>query len=68
MSIVMCYKSYVQFKLRFPFNNARQFAMRAVGETSPVTAGGTYQLTYCDRDMLIGRATSLGGSFIFSRA
>ena len=58
----------MQFKLRFPFSSARQFAMRAVGETSPVTAGGNYQLTYCDEDMLIGRATSLGGSFIFSRS
>ncbi len=32
------------------------------------TATGPYQLTYLDDDMLIGRAVTLGSSFIFVRA
>ncbi len=32
-----------------------------------VVRAGADLLTYLDEDMLIGRATALGGSFIFSR-
>ncbi|GAX72861.1 hypothetical protein CEUSTIGMA_g316.t1 [Chlamydomonas eustigma] len=56
-----------EFQLRFPFNSARQLVMRASGDVDPIRGGGDYQLTYLDEDMLIGRATTLGGSFIFIR-
>ncbi len=32
------------------------------------SAGGSYQLTYLDDDVLIGRAVALGSTFIFTRA
>ncbi len=62
--------SHPQFQLRVPFNSAQQLATRAAGDivdSSPISGGGNYQLSYLDEDMLIGRATALGGSFIFTR-
>ncbi|KAG1680761.1 hypothetical protein FOA52_008094 [Chlamydomonas sp. UWO 241] len=56
------------FKLRFPFASAGQMASSMGGDDSPIAGGGNYQLTYLDDDMLIGRATALGGSFVFSRS
>lgn len=64
-----------QFSLRFPFRSAAQLAASSglgsmIGEPTGNrgSAGGGYQLTYLDDDMLIGRAVALGGSFIFTRA
>jgi hypothetical protein len=58
----------VQFTLKIPFRSAGQIASAATGGgNSPIAGGGNYQLTYLDEDMLIGRATALGGVFIFSR-
>jgi hypothetical protein len=45
-----------------------QVASGMGGDNSPIAGGGNYQLTYLDDNTLIGRATALGGSFIFSRA
>eukprot|EP00955_Chlamydomonas_euryale_P047347 353651-Chlamydomonas_euryale.AAC.5 len=57
-----------EFNLTIPFASAGQLASRAAGDNSPVAGGGDYQLTFLDQDMLIGRASALGGSFIFERA
>lgn len=54
----------MQFQLRVPFRSAQQVANMAVSNRG-VSAG--YLLTYLDQDMLIGRATGLGGTFIFER-
>lgn len=48
------------FKFRLPFQSLQQVAM---GRN--ISAG--YQLTYLDQEMLIGRATQLGGTFVFIR-
>ncbi|GFH27400.1 PAP_fibrillin domain-containing protein [Haematococcus lacustris] len=54
--------------LRVPFRTAAQTVAGLSSLSSRQVAGGSYQLTYLDDDMLIGRATALGGVFIFSRA
>ncbi|GFH16518.1 PAP_fibrillin domain-containing protein [Haematococcus lacustris] len=54
--------------LRVPFRTAAQTVAGLGSLSSRQVAGGSYQLTYLDEDMLIGRATALGGVFIFSRA
>lgn len=58
-----------ELQIRIPFGTLRQNAFRATGGTSqnPYAAGGSYQLMYLDEDMLIGRATTQGGSFVFAR-
>jgi hypothetical protein len=51
----------LQFGIKVPFRSAQQLAAgRAVG--------ASYLLTYLDGDMLIGRASSPSGTFIFQRA
>lgn len=57
-----------QFSLRLPFRSAAQIAAGVSSGNSGQDAGGGYQLTYLDDDMLIGRAVALGGSFIFTRS
>ncbi|KAL6746719.1 hypothetical protein V8C86DRAFT_2934089 [Haematococcus lacustris] len=57
-----------QASLRVPFRTAAQTVAGLGSLSSRQVAGGSYQLTYLDEDMLIGRATALGGVFIFSRA
>lgn len=56
------------FNIRVPFRSAAQVAAGVNNrQGSPQSAGGSYQLTYLDQDMLIGRASALGGSFVFTR-
>ena len=57
------------FELRFPlFGRAAQAI--GGGDSSPIrgAAVGQYEFSYCDEDILIGRATGSGGLFIFRRA
>jgi hypothetical protein len=51
----------LQFKLNFQFQTAQQTIQGR-------NVGANYILTYLDDDMLIGRASGLAGSFVFSRA
>ena len=61
-------------KIVVPFSSARQTAFSLSSLLSPgggkkmtAASGGSYQLTFMDETMLIGRASSLGGSFVFIR-
>jgi len=60
-------QSIKQFTLRLPFRSAAQVAAGLATGNSRQAAGGSYQLTYLDEDMLIGRAVALGGTFVFTR-
>ena len=67
-----------ELKIVIPFSSARQTAVSlqsllfpspGTGERrNTASSGGAYQLTYVDEQMLIGRASTLGGSFIFVRS
>jgi len=47
-----------QFKLSVPFRNASQMAGRG---------GGSYQMTFLDQDLMIGRPSDLGGTFVLTK-
>eukprot|EP00798_Chlamydomonas_sp_ICE-L_P011599 gene11599-34303_t len=51
-----------EFKFRLPISTPQQI-VAALGGPSQVSAG--YLVTYLDEDMLIGRATGLGGTYLF---
>ncbi|MEW5304314.1 MAG: hypothetical protein WDW36_006932 [Sanguina aurantia] len=50
-----------ELQVRFPFQSASQIA------SGGRSMFANYQLTYLDEDLLIGRATQLGGTFILTR-
>ena len=53
----------VQFQLRIPLRSPQRSSAAIENNV-----GNEYLLTYLDTDMLIGRQTGSGGSFIFKRA
>lgn len=56
------FDNFMQFNIRIPLPTASN-----ISNANPAVTG-KYKLTYCDEDLLIGRAQVGGGVFIFEKA
>lgn len=59
--------SEVQFRLTVPLRRALPTELQDRAERLSQNVGSEYLLTYLDEDMLIGRQTGSGGTFIFEK-
>ena len=56
-----------QFRLAVPLRPEMPAALQGVGASLERNFGSDYLLTFLDDEMLIGRQTAAGGSFVFLR-
>ena len=59
--------SWRQFRLAVPLRPELPAALQGVGANLERNFGSDYLLTFMDEEMLIGRQTAAGGSFVFLR-
>ena len=57
----------MQFKLTVPLRRGLPTAMRDRADRLARNVGSEYLLTFLDEEILIGRQTGSGGTFIFER-
>lgn len=59
--------AFAQFRLAVPLRPELPVALQNVGARLERNFGSDYLLTFLDDEMLIGRQTGSGGSFVFLR-
>ena len=64
--LIQC-ASWRQFRLVVPLRPELPAALQSIGANLERNFGSDYLLTFMDNEMLIGRQTAAGGSFVFLR-